>query len=262
MNLPKLRRIEMATLCAFALSCSAVHAQEPSDKSQREKILALNTQIGDYYCEHKYDRAAKAFEQVLPLLEKVSYFSEGYLATSYLNYSTVLSRLHRMDESNKYAAKARELEAKAKANDLENAKPKPPPTPSFWPQPTPIPPASHYPDALVPPALPATRGAPADIELALYISDLQRRLRRRWFPPAGSEGKMAALQFFVHSSGTVSDIKIEKSAGSGDYDAAMRKTIENAAPFRRIACECPLHFKCTFTGSKQSVPEVELVRTP
>jgi hypothetical protein len=260
-----IHRIKMAILCSFALSCSAIFAQEQSpEKSQRATIEDLNTQIGDYICEHKYDRAAKVFEQVLPLLEKVPYFSEGYLAKSYLNYSSVLSQLHRTNDSHKYAEKARELESTAKRNELEKAKIKPPAMPLFAIQPTPNPLSArgNSPDYLVPPGLSATPGAPTDSEVATYNSGVERRIRRSWFPPADFEGKIAAIKFFVHSSGIVSDIKIDKSAGSVDGDTAMRKSIENAAPFRpTFDCGCQIHFRCTFTGSKQGTSAVHLVRT-
>jgi TonB family protein len=246
--------IKVSLLCSFALSCSGTFARESSDQSQRAAIIAINTQIGDYYCEHKYDRAAKAFEQVLPLLEKLPDFSESYMASSYLNYSSVLSRLHKTDASNKYAAKARELEAKAKSNDLEKTKLKP----SFGlqPSPSPLPARVGTTDVLVPPAIPAPHAAPTDSEAAPYVADLQRRIRRASFPPAASEGKIAVIEFFVHSNGTVSDIKIDKSAGSVDYDRAMRKSIEDAAPFRKMDYECPIQFRCTFTGSKQGAAQI------
>ena len=254
-----IHRIKMAALCSFALSCSAIFANESSNDSQRAAIIALNTQISDCYCEHRYDRAAKAFEQVLPMLEKVSYFSERYLATSYLNYSDVLSRLHRTDDSSKYAAKARELEAKAKEKALERSKQRP--TSGLQPSPSPRPISQAIsPEPLVPPALPTMHGAPTDIEVAPYIADLQRRLRRCWFPPADSEGKIGVVTFSVHSMGTVSSVKIEKSTSSVDYDTAMRNAIENAAPFRRIGCECPIHFRCTFTGSNRDASGVHLER--
>lgn len=74
----------------------------------------------------------------------------------------------------------------------------------------------------------------ARTEYGLYFADLQRRIKRAWFPPKQRE--VAHVVFFlkVHRGGEVSDVRINRSSGLNLFDQAALRAIENAAPLKPL----------------------------
>lgn len=64
-----------------------------------------------------------------------------------------------------------------------------------------------------------------------YMVDLQRRIKKNWFPPKVSESKKIVVMFKVHRMGELSDLKLITSSGISIADRAALKAVENAAPF-------------------------------
>ncbi len=81
---------------------------------------------------------------------------------------------------------------------------------------------------------PANTGAQADVDFGPYMADLQRRIKRAWFPPKGNESKRVVVIFKVHRGGELSNLRLEKSSGLAIADNAALKAVENAAPFRPL----------------------------
>jgi TonB family protein len=67
-----------------------------------------------------------------------------------------------------------------------------------------------------------------------YISDLQRRIKRAWFPPKGYESKRIGVAFTIHRGGELSNLRLDHSSGVAVADQACLKAVENAAPFRPL----------------------------
>jgi TonB family protein len=76
--------------------------------------------------------------------------------------------------------------------------------------------------------------AQADVDFGPYMADLQRRIKRAWFPPKGNESKRVVVVFKIHKMGELSNLRLERSSGVAIADQAALKAVENAAPFRPL----------------------------
>ena len=54
--------------------------------------------------------------------------------------------------------------------------------------------------------------AQADIDFGPYMTDLQRRIKRAWFPPKGNESKRVVVIFKVHKGGELSNLRLDHSS--------------------------------------------------
>jgi TonB family protein len=81
---------------------------------------------------------------------------------------------------------------------------------------------------------PSNTGAQADVDFGPYMADLQRRIKRAWFPPKGNESKRVVVIFKVHRGGELSNLRLEHASGVAIADNAALKAVENAAPFRPL----------------------------
>jgi TonB family protein len=93
--------------------------------------------------------------------------------------------------------------------------------------------AKGNPDANDKPGRPSV-SAQADVDFGPYMADLQRRIKRAWFPPKGNESKRVVVVFKVHRGGELSNLRIDHSSGVAVADQAALKAVENAAPFRPL----------------------------
>jgi TonB family protein len=64
--------------------------------------------------------------------------------------------------------------------------------------------------------------------------DLQRRIKKNWFPPTNTESRRVSVLFRIHTNGELSNLRLEKSCGLASADNAALKAVENAAPFRPL----------------------------
>lgn len=84
-------------------------------------------------------------------------------------------------------------------------------------------------------------------DLEPYMKDLQRRIKKHWFPPKGSKFKRVVVIFTVSSDGALSDLRIDGSSGVATADSAALKAVEDAAPFRPLPAGAPESVPVTFT---------------
>ena len=117
-----------------------------------------------------------------------------------------------------------------------------------------------------PPVLPIK---PADVNWGPYSADLQRRIKRAWFPPKGNETTRVVVLFIIHPNGEMTDARIATSSGVAEADQAAIKAIENGAPYRRapIAITKPVEWQFTFdynvfTGGGGAAHRVQEETTP
>jgi TonB family protein len=86
-----------------------------------------------------------------------------------------------------------------------------------------------------------------DVDFGPYMADLQRRIKRAWFPPKGNESKRVKVVFKVHKDGQMTNLRILISSGLQIADAAALKAVENAAPFRPLPDGAPNDVDIEFT---------------
>jgi TonB family protein len=90
-------------------------------------------------------------------------------------------------------------------------------------------------------------GAQADVDFGPYMADLQRRIKKHWFPPKGNESKRVVVVFKVHSGGELSGLHLDHSSGVAIADNAALKAVEDAAPFRPLPAGAPDAVDIQFT---------------
>jgi TonB family protein len=67
-----------------------------------------------------------------------------------------------------------------------------------------------------------------------YLVDLQRRIKRSWFPPRGHESDTVSVTFQVDRMGRLIALGLVTESGHLPSDLAALKAIENAPPFRPL----------------------------
>ncbi len=86
-----------------------------------------------------------------------------------------------------------------------------------------------------------------EVDFGPYMSELQRRIKKQWFPPKGNESKRVTVRFKVHKNGDVASVKLEQSSGLSICDDAAVAAVENAAPFAPLPTGAPEEVEIKFT---------------
>lgn len=83
--------------------------------------------------------------------------------------------------------------------------------------------------------------------LGRYMADMQRRIKRAWFPPKDAPAPIV-IHFKVAGNGEVSKVRVHKTSGVEIGDRAAIKAIENAGPFHPLPDGSPecLNFEFKF----------------
>jgi TonB family protein len=74
----------------------------------------------------------------------------------------------------------------------------------------------------------------SNIDYSQFMQDLQRRIKRAWFPPKREEYKRTTVIFKVWRNGAVSHVRIGESSGDVILDEAAIKAVNNASPARPL----------------------------
>lgn len=72
------------------------------------------------------------------------------------------------------------------------------------------------------------------IDYGPYLADLQRRVKRCWFPPPTSESNLVIVNFVVHRDGSLTDLNLGTSCGISSFDEAALNAVRLAQPFRPL----------------------------
>lgn len=88
-----------------------------------------------------------------------------------------------------------------------------------------------------------------DVSYAEFMNDLQRRIKRNWFPPKGPDSSRIKVIFAVLRSGELVDssIRLISSSGVASADQAAIAAIRNAAPYRTLPTGAPERIDVEFT---------------
>lgn len=87
--------------------------------------------------------------------------------------------------------------------------------------------------------LPVEAEPAADVDFGPYMRDLQRRIRRSWFPPSCSGSLKICTAFKLSANGEVSDVRLTTSSGFELADRAALRAILNGSPYRPLPCGAP-----------------------
>ncbi|QQR59866.1 MAG: TonB family protein [Candidatus Melainabacteria bacterium] len=72
-----------------------------------------------------------------------------------------------------------------------------------------------------------------------YMSLVQKTVRANWNPPKSESSKHVNLRFKIFSDGSVSRLKVLKSGGHSESDAAAIKAVEKSTPFAPLPKYAP-----------------------
>lgn len=92
-------------------------------------------------------------------------------------------------------------------------------------------------------------GGGDDVDFGSYLAEMQKRIKKNWFPPRGTESKSVTLKFKVHKDGSVGTIKLVVSSGLPMVDAAAKTAVQNGAPYPALPAGSPdegIDIKFTF----------------
>lgn len=86
-----------------------------------------------------------------------------------------------------------------------------------------------------------------EVDFGPYLAEMQRRIKKAWYPPRGNESKRVTVKFKLDSNGTVSAVRLEKSSGVSVADDAATAAIEAASPFGPLPKGAPTKVDIRFT---------------
>ncbi len=80
-----------------------------------------------------------------------------------------------------------------------------------------------------------------------YLADMEKRIRKAWFPPRGNENAKIVVAFKLNSAGKVSSVRLKTSSGLMIADTAATDAIKNAGPFGSLPKGAPDKVDIVFT---------------
>jgi TonB family protein len=86
-----------------------------------------------------------------------------------------------------------------------------------------------------------------DVDFGPYMAELQRRIKRAWFPPKDARSKRVKVIFKVHRNGEITNLRLANSSGLTAADEAALKAIQTAAPFHPLPAGAPVDVDIEFT---------------
>lgn len=70
-----------------------------------------------------------------------------------------------------------------------------------------------------------------DVDFGSYLAEVQKRIKKAWFPPRGPDSRNVTLKFKVRKDGTVATIKLVTSSGTAMMDDAAKTAVKSCSPF-------------------------------
>jgi TonB family protein len=98
--------------------------------------------------------------------------------------------------------------------------------------------------------------AQKDVDFGPYMADLQRRIKRAWFPARTNESKRVVVLFTVQKGGELSDLKLANSSGAASADQAALNAVQNVSPFRPLPSGRPNGLTMEFTFGHNAIDGV------
>ena len=86
-----------------------------------------------------------------------------------------------------------------------------------------------------------------EVDFSRYMADLQRRIKRNWFPPKEDRSKRVKVIFSIADNGALANLRLERSSGSAIADQAALTAVRRAAPFANLPPGAPASVDVSFT---------------
>lgn len=101
----------------------------------------------------------------------------------------------------------------------------------------------------------STAGEPSDggggdgdeADFGAYLADMEKKIRKNWFPPRGNENAKIIVAFKLNTQGKVSSVRLKTSSGLMIADTAATDAIKNAGPFGSLPKGAPDKVDIVFT---------------
>ena len=77
-------------------------------------------------------------------------------------------------------------------------------------------------------------GGGSEVDMGPWMREMQRRIKKAWFPPKGNESKRIKVTFKVSKDGTVRKVKLLSSSGVSIADDAAIQAVQDASPFSAL----------------------------
>lgn len=85
-----------------------------------------------------------------------------------------------------------------------------------------------------------------------YMADLERRIKRVWYPPKSLGPYGTMVEFKIKNNGLMSDLFVKNSSRYVAADRAALKAVQTAAPFRSLPKGAPEEVSVQFTFDYRS----------
>lgn len=92
-----------------------------------------------------------------------------------------------------------------------------------------------------------TGPASDEVDLSDYVSQMEKKIRKSWFPPKGEETKKIILKFKINSQGAASSVRLKSSSGIMIADEAAMTAVKTASPFAPLPKGAPDPVEILFT---------------
>lgn len=86
-----------------------------------------------------------------------------------------------------------------------------------------------------------------EVDFSRYMADLQRRIKRNWFPPREDRSKRVKVIFSIADNGALANLRLAQSSGSAIADQAALTAVRRAAPFANLPPGSPASVDVSFT---------------
>lgn len=78
-----------------------------------------------------------------------------------------------------------------------------------------------------------------DVDFGSYLAEMQRRIKKNWYPPRGEESKTVVLKFKIRKDGSVYGVKLVTSSGLSIVDQAAITAVKNSSPLPNLPAGSP-----------------------
>jgi len=90
--------------------------------------------------------------------------------------------------------------------------------------------------------------APAkELDFGPFMADLQRKIKRNWYPPIRQESRRIVASFRIHKDGIITNLKIKTPSGIARVDDAGLSAVQSASPMRPLPDGAPESVDIQFT---------------
>lgn len=86
-----------------------------------------------------------------------------------------------------------------------------------------------------------------NVDFTKYMSDLQRRIKRSWFPAKDTQSLRIKVMFKIHSDGQMSNLRLSAPSHNAVADQAALNAVQNASPFAALPPGAPENVDIEFT---------------